>query len=266
MLRALCSSSRTWPPSADTTANPIAARCHRSWYSTSATEARTRSRRRSFIERTTCRLSFSDCAAGRCSSKRTMPTTMRPPLSAISPAPSPAPGSVRARTSERARQLLDLERLEPVAFLELAVAIQRDAALEALLDFLHVVLEALERRHAAGPQRLVPAHEPDLLATGDLAGRHHAAGHDHALREPEHLTDLGGAEHDLLQLGLQHALERELHVLLRLVDDVVESDLHLLALGQLARAPVRPHVEADDDRVRGRGEQHVGFGDLAHGW
>src|SRR5512144_2491391 len=97
----------------------MAARRHRSWNSTSATDARTRSRRRSFIERTTCRLSLSDRAAGRCNSKRTMPTTMRWPP--------------RGR-SERARQLLDLERLEPVAFLQLAVAIQRDAAFEALLD------------------------------------------------------------------------------------------------------------------------------------
>src|SRR6185369_9083320 len=250
MFRALCSSSRTCPPSEATIANPMAARCHRSWYSTSATEARTRSRRRSFMERTTCRLSLSDCAAGRCNSKRTMPTTMR-----WSP----------RRRSERARQLLDLERLEPVAFLELAVAIQRDAALEALLDLLHVVLEALERRDTSGPQRLVAAHQPDLLRARDLAGRHHAAGHDHALREPEHLADLGAAEHDLLQLGLEHALERELHVLLGLVDDVVEPDLDLLALRQLARAHVGPHVEADDDRVRGRGEQHVGLGDLAHG-
>src|SRR5262252_4124563 len=110
---------------------PIAARCHRSWCSTSATDARRRSRRRSFIERTTCRLSLSDRAAGRCSSKRTIPTTMHRPPAGLRP------------SLQRARQLLDLERLELVAFLELGVAVERDAALEALLDLLHVVLEAL---------------------------------------------------------------------------------------------------------------------------
>src|ERR1051325_11099288 len=76
MWRALFSSSCTCAPSAATTANPIAARCQRSWYSTSATEARTRSRIRSLIDRTTCRLSFNDCAPGKCNSNRTIPTTI----------------------------------------------------------------------------------------------------------------------------------------------------------------------------------------------
>src|SRR5436309_3741234 len=180
MARALWSSSRTCPPSAATTAMPIAARCHRSWYSTSATDARTRSRNRSLSERTTCRLSFSDCAAGRCSSKRTIPTTIDCSLGFDCDA--------RTRPAlQRPRQLLDLERFELVAFLELAEAVERDAALEALLHLPHVVLESLERLDASGPDRLVPANQADLFAAGDLARGHHAARHDHALRQPEHL-------------------------------------------------------------------------------
>src|SRR5207247_10885614 len=53
------------------------------------------------------------------------------------------------------------------------------------------------------------------------------------------------------------------HVLDRLVDDVVEADLDLLALGELAGARIGAGMEADDDRPRGRGQQHVGLADLA---
>src|SRR5919197_347845 len=52
------------------------------------------------------------------------------------------------------QRLLDparLEELEDVAHLHVLVALEDDAALEALLDLLHVVLEAPQRSHAAGP-------------------------------------------------------------------------------------------------------------------
>src|SRR5689334_12646250 len=224
MRRTSSSRSRTCAPSAATIATPIAARCQRSWWSTSATDACARSRMRSLSERTTWRLSLSERAAGTCSSMRTMPTTIAFP----SRFGGPPLRAARRRGSERARELLDRERLEPVAFLQIAPAVERDAALEALLDFAHVVLETLERRVATGPQRFAAAHEPDLVLTRHLAGLHHAAGDRDALRQLEDLTDLGDTVDDFFQFRLEHALERALHVLDGLVDDVVETDLDLL--------------------------------------
>ena len=44
----------------------------------------------------------------------------------------------------------------------------------------------------------------------------------------------------------------------------MQADIHLLLLGRGRGVAFRPHVEADDDRVRRRGQQHVAFVDGAH--
>ena len=43
----------------------------------------------------------------------------------------------------------------------------------------------------------------------------------------------------------------------------MEADLDVLALGDLGGLAVGPDVEADDDGVRGGGEEDVGLGDGA---
>ena len=48
---------------------------------------------------------------------------------------------------------------------------------------------------------------------------------------------------------------RLLHVVDGVVDDRVEPDVDALVLGDLLRLALRAHVEADDDRVRRRGER-----------
>src|SRR5690606_30372557 len=78
---------------------------------------------------------------------------------------------------------------------------------------------------------------------------HDAAGDVAELRRAEHLADLRRAELDLLVLRLEHALERGLYLLDRLVDDRVVADLHALALGVVADLALGPDVEPDDDRV-----------------
>ena len=47
------------------------------------------------------------------------------------------------------------------------------------------------------------------------------------------------------------------------VDHRVEADVDLFALRHVGRVAVGPHVEPDDDRVRRRGQQHVGLVDRA---
>ena len=89
------------------------------------------------------------------------------------------------------------------------------------------------------------------VATGDLADPGHG----------EDLAHLGVAGDGLLELRLQHADERVLHVLEHLVNDLVEAQLHLLGLGQLTRLAIGSDVEADDRRVRHGREVDVGLGD-----
>src|SRR5439155_1541121 len=82
-------------------------------------------------------------------------------------------------------------------------------------------------------------------------------------RHPEDLPDLRRAELRLLELGLEHALERRLDLLDRLVDDRVVADVDALAPGQLTGPFGRPDVEADDHRVGGDGQVDVILGDRA---
>ena len=44
----------------------------------------------------------------------------------------------------------------------------------------------------------------------------------------------------------------------------MQADIHFFLIGKFLRLALRTHVEADDDRVRCRRQQHVGFGDRAH--
>src|SRR5699024_10808495 len=77
------------------------------------------------------------------------------------------------------------------------------------------------------------------------------------LRGPEDLADLRGADLDLFVLGLEHALERALDVVDRLVDDRVVADVDAFAVCQVASLRLRTDVEADDDRVVDRGQVDV---------
>src|SRR5215469_13812919 len=60
---------------------------------------------------------------------------------------------------------------------------------------------------------------------------------------------------------LKQAAHGTLDLVLQLVDDRVQADIHFLLLRELLRLAFGAHVEADDDRVRCRSQQHVTFGD-----
>ena len=107
------------------------------------------------------------------------------------------------------------------------------------------------------------ADDAHLRAAADDAARDHAAGDRAEPRDAEERAHLGLAERLLGRDRLQHADERLLDVLGQPVDDVVRADLDALALGQRPRLGVRPHVEADDHRVRRGGEHDVVLGDAA---
>src|SRR5207248_1683750 len=126
------------------------------------------------------------------------------------------------------------------------------------------LLEPAQRIHrqVVGDHHAVP-DQPRLAAAVDRAGADDAAGDVADPRHPEDLPDLRRAELRLLELGLEHALERRFDLLDRLVDDRVVADIHAFALSQLARPAGRPDVEAEDHRVRGDGEVDVVLRDRA---
>src|SRR6478736_273561 len=161
-----------------------------------------------------------------------------------------------------ARDLAHLERLDDVAFLDVLEVAQHQTTLEALADLGGVVLLALERLQVqvVGDDGAV-ADDADLGVAPDHAAGDHATGDVADLGRAEDRTDLRLAQGRLLELRLEHALERGLDLLDGLVDDGVVPDLHALAVGQLRRLALRADVEADDDRVGGGGQVDVGLGD-----
>src|SRR5204863_3765348 len=111
--------------SLDTAPMPITARCQMSLSPTSATVTLKRERRRSTTLRSTWRLSFSDEAPWMYRVSLRTPTTI-----------------ADSRSGQARPDRLQLVRLDHVARLEIGEVLDPDAALEALVDFLHVVLEA----------------------------------------------------------------------------------------------------------------------------
>src|SRR5215831_4294390 len=99
------------------------------------------------ILRTACRFSFKERAPGITSVSLRTPTT----ICALPPAArrQPPADSGQARPDR-----LQLVRLDDVAFLEVVEVLDADAALESLVDFLHVVLEAPQGGDLPGEDRL----------------------------------------------------------------------------------------------------------------
>src|SRR5262249_24049749 len=121
--------------------------------------------------------------------------------------------------------------------------------------------EALERRERAVEHLDAVADHAHATLTGDHAAAHRAARDRTDARDLEYLANLGFAEDDFALFGTQHAFHGRAHVRHRLVDDAVELDLDAFAFGRVARVVVRAHVEADDDRTGGLGEQNVALRD-----
>src|SRR6266700_5699129 len=183
--------------------------------------------------------------------------TALPPALAVSLTSDPA------GTRSGPRLLPQLEGLDGVADPDVVVT-DSDTAFVALADLGRVLLEPAQRVHrqVVGDHHAVP-DQPRLAAAADQATAHDGPGDVADPRHPEDLPDLRGAELDFLELGLEHALERGLDLLDRLVDDRVVPDVDALALGELAGPASRADVEADDHRVGRDGQVHVVLRDRA---
>src|SRR5688572_24973055 len=144
--------------------------------------------------------------------------------------------------SQRAGNLLLPVAFEHVANLDVVEILHANSALEALADFLDVILEATQRSdRPVVDLDAVPHHANATLAVDDTAADRATGDHAHA-RNLEQLAHLGFAEHRLALFGPQHAFEGGADVFDRLVNDLVELDVHAFALGCRAGVVVRPDV------------------------
>src|SRR3954452_22944486 len=159
--------------------------------------------------------------------------------------------------------LFRLEELEHVVLLDVGVPLEDDAALLALLDFLDVVFEAAQGAERAGPDHRSLADQAHVGGSYRLALGDDAAGDAADLGGFEGLFDQRLADRLLDLERVEHALHRVAQVFGDFVDDRVGADVDALALGGAFRVQERPHVEADDDRVGGRGQHYVGLVDAA---
>src|SRR5574341_1990630 len=69
---------------------------------------------------------------------------------------------------QRSGDFLDFEELELIALGDVVVVLQLDAALEAFLDFAHIVLHALERLELAGVDDHVVAQQAEARVARDV--------------------------------------------------------------------------------------------------
>jgi len=98
----------------------------------------------------------------------------------------------------------------------------------------------------------------------ELAFRHHTAGNGTDLGDVEHHPYFGVGRHHFLHRWGQHAFHGILHLIDSVVNDAVEANINLLLLSQLTGTLRGPHLEADDDGVGSRSQQHVAFRDGTH--
>src|SRR5665811_691789 len=196
------------------------------------------------------------------------------PQSPLCPGVSGPVVSGRAEASQPAHQgerrsgtrdLAHLVGLDDVANPDVVEATEVDAALEALANLGHVVLETTQTGDldALADDGTV-TEDPRLGAALDLAGADQRTGDVTELGGLEDLAHLGGAQLDLFVLRLEHALERCLDVVDRRVDDRVEAHVHALAFGQVRDPLCRLDVEADDDGTVDRRQVDIVLRDRAH--
>ena len=72
------------------------------------------------------------------------------------------------------------------------------------------------------------------------------------------------ADNLLFKDRIQHALHGRFHILDCLIDYLVQSHIHFLALCYGLRRHIRSYVKADDDGVGSRCQRYVGFVDGAN--
>ena len=110
----------------------------------------------------------------------------------------------------------------------------------------------------------VVAQQADFGVALDQAIAHAATGHRSNFRDAENFEHLGAALVGFLESRLEQAAHGALDLILQLVNDRVQADIDFFLLGNFLRLALRPHVEADDDRIRRRSQKNIGLRDGPH--
>src|ERR1017187_4048711 len=135
------------------------------------------------------------------------------------------------------------EGFKKVAFLQIAESAETDTALHAVGDFAGIVLEALERTDLAFVDLLPTAHHLDLGVTTDDSILNTAAGDGAHLGNAEDVDDFCAAHIVLFECGFEQSHHGQVHFVLQLVNDGVQSDLNVLLLRQLSCRALRARIE-----------------------
>src|SRR5690348_15059898 len=235
---------------------PRVARCHKSVWSSSATATLNWVRRRSFKLRRTCRLSFRECAPSMRSSRVRKAIKFRVSRFQFQAGPNQwsETNNLNLETAlgDHFRgDTLRGEGLDDITHLDVAVIGDGDAAFHAVAHLADVIFEAPERADLAFEYHHVVAQQAHFGIALDVAVLHVAAGHRAHLRNAERFAHFRAPLVGLLDGGLEQAAHGLLNLILQLVNDRVQADIHLLLFRQFLRLALRTHVEADDDGVRG---------------
>src|ERR1043166_3055499 len=160
-------------------------------------------------------------------------------------------------------ELFDGVGLDHVSDLKLVEAVDADAAFHAGANLVDLVLKTAQRQRVPFEDEVFAAHDPDL-ALEDASVADDTTGDMAAFGKLEEFLDLGGADDHLLDHRIEQTGHRFLHLVDQFVDDGIKLDLHRFALGDFRHAIVDASVEAENNTLRGRGQEDVGLRDRAH--
>ena len=159
--------------------------------------------------------------------------------------------------------LLDGERLEDIALLNIVELCKSYAALKVLRDLLDIVLETAQGRNLVLGDDDAVAHHANLRVSCDLAAEDIAAGDVADGGDFDYLADFRSALLNLAELRSEHALDSRLNLVDAVIDYPVAADVTPVALGVLRRNRVGSDIEADDYRVRCVCKHDIGLVDSA---
>src|SRR5438270_3069478 len=162
------------------------------------------------------------------------------------------------------RNALGSKRFDDVAHLYIAVVGDGNTALHAVADFAGIIFEAAQRAHFAGEDHDIVTQQADFGVALDDAVCDLASGDRADFRNAEGLAHLRPALVSFLDSRLEETAHSALDLVLQLVNDRVQADVYLFLLRQFLRFAFRTHVEANDDGIRRRGQQHVRLSNRAH--
>ncbi len=151
---------------------------------------------------------------------------------------------------DRPRHFFDFKEFELIAFFNIVIAFDVQAALKTFFDFFGVVFEAFERIELAGEDHHIVAQQAQAGTATHHARGDHTACNRANFRGAEDLANLGHADDFLFPVWRQHAADSRFNIIDSVVDDVVVTDVDTIAFSQFARTNIGAGVEAENDRFR----------------